>query len=344
MRKNRRPLQIPDGEVITLQDVYKSYAVGAPALNGISLHIRQGEFVFVVGDSGSGKSTLIKLLLRELKATKGEINVLGYDLNRIKQGKIPKFRRNLGIVFQDFRLLKDRNIYDNVAFAQRIIQVSSDNIKRNVPAILATVGLADKYKSRPEELSGGEQQRVALARAIVNKPLILLADEPTGNLDPHNSMEIMRLLERINNDGTTVIVVTHNLDIVNQMKKRVITMQQGIIVSDEAAPDAPRPAAHPAYQAQPAYHEQPAYQPESAYEEQPAYSDGFYEGGTGADSSAYAMEGSDDGSIYDTSAFDTASYDTASYDTAAYDTETMERLDDQYDDAYYDEGAYIDED
>ena len=348
MRKNRRPLQIPDGEVITLQDVYKSYAVGAPALNGISLHIRQGEFVFVVGDSGSGKSTLIKLLLRELNATKGEINVLGYDLNRIKQGKIPKFRRNLGIVFQDFRLLKDRNIYDNVAFAQRIIQVSSDNIKRNVPAILATVGLADKYKSRPEELSGGEQQRVALARAIVNKPLILLADEPTGNLDPHNSMEIMRLLERINNDGTTVIVVTHNLDIVNQMKKRVITMQQGIIVSDEAAPDAPRPAARPAYQAQPAYQaepaytEQPAYQPEAAYQEQPAYNDGYYEGG--ADSSAYAREGSDDGSIYDTSAFDTASYDTASYDTAAYDTETMERLDDQYDDAYYDEGAYIDED
>ena len=232
MRKNRRPLQIPDGEVITLQDVYKSYAVGAPALNGISLHIRQGEFVFVVGDSGSGKSTLIKLLLRELKATKGEINVLGYDLNRIKQGKIPKFRRNLGIVFQDFRLLKDRNIYDNVAFAQRIIQVSSDNIKRNVPAILATVGLADKYKSRPEELSGGEQQRVALARAIVNKPLILLADEPTGNLDPHNSMEIMRLLERINELGTTILVVTHEKELVNRFSKRVLAIENGRIISD----------------------------------------------------------------------------------------------------------------
>ncbi len=159
--------------------------------------------------------------------------MLGYDLNRIKRGKIPKFRRNLGIVFQDFRLLKDRNIYENVAFAQRIIQVSNSDIRRNVPAILATVGLADKYKNRPEELSGGEQQRVALARAIVNKPLILLADEPTGNLDPHNSMEIMRLLERINDAGTTVIVVTHNLEIVNQMQKRVITMQQGIIVGDD---------------------------------------------------------------------------------------------------------------
>ncbi|MCX4350212.1 MAG: cell division ATP-binding protein FtsE [Lachnospiraceae bacterium] len=219
--------------MITLNNVSKAYATGAPALNGVDLHIQRGEFVFIVGDSGSGKSTMIKLLLRELVPTSGDISVMGYDLVRIRHRKIPKFRRNLGIVFQDFRLLKDRNVYENVAFAQRIVQVSNKEIKRNVPSILATVGLAGKYKAKPRQLSGGEQQRVAIARALVNRPSILLADEPTGNLDPKNSWEIMKLLEQINENGTTVLVVTHNREIVNAMQKRVVTMKKGVIVSDE---------------------------------------------------------------------------------------------------------------
>lgn len=234
-RKKRRGRRqaIVGNEIITLENVSKAYATGAPALNGVDLHINKGEFVFIVGDSGSGKSTMIKLLLRELTPTSGNINVMGYDLVKIKHRKIPKFRRNLGIVFQDFRLLKDRNVYENVAFAQRIIQVSNKEIKRNVPSILATVGLAGKYKAKPRQLSGGEQQRVALARALVNRPTILLADEPTGNLDPKNSWEIMKLLEQINENGTTVLVVTHNREIVNSMQKRVVTMKRGVIVSDE---------------------------------------------------------------------------------------------------------------
>ncbi|MCI6629803.1 MAG: cell division ATP-binding protein FtsE [Lachnospiraceae bacterium] len=219
--------------MIVLEDVSKSYSTGAPALNGINLKIKRGEFVFVVGDSGSGKSTLIKLLLRELLPTSGSVMVNGQDVVRLKRRKIPKFRRNLGIVFQDFRLLKDRNVYENVAFAQRIVQVPTREIKKNVPAILSTVGLAGKYKAKPRQLSGGEQQRVALARALINKPSILLADEPTGNLDPKNSWEIMKLLEEINEKGTTVLVVTHNREIVNAMKKRVVTMKKGVIVSDE---------------------------------------------------------------------------------------------------------------
>ncbi len=234
-KKRRRGKKTVDlgNEIITLENVSKAYATGAPALNGVNLHINRGEFVFIVGDSGSGKSTLIKLLLRELTPTSGYINVMGYDLVKIRHRKIPKFRRNLGIVFQDFRLLKDRNVYENVAFAQRIIQVSNKEIKRNVPSILSTVGLAGKYKAKPRQLSGGEQQRVALARALINKPTILLADEPTGNLDPKNSWEIMKLLEQINENGTTVLVVTHNREIVNSMQKRVVTMKKGIIVSDE---------------------------------------------------------------------------------------------------------------
>ena len=219
--------------MVTLEHVSKSYAAGIPALNDVSLNIDEGEFVFIVGDSGSGKSTLIKLLLRELTITSGYINVMGYDLSKIRHRKIPKFRRNLGIVFQDFRLLKDRNVYENVAFAQRIIQKSNKEIKKNVPSILSVVGLAGKYKAKPRQLSGGEQQRVALARALVNQPAILLADEPTGNLDPKNSWEIMKLLEQINENGTTVIVVTHNREIVNSMQKRVVTLKKGVIVSDE---------------------------------------------------------------------------------------------------------------
>ena len=232
-RRKKTAAENRNDEIISLTNVSKAYSTGAPALKEVNLHISKGEFVFIVGDSGSGKSTLIKLLMRELTITSGEIKVMGYDLSRIKHRKIPKFRRNIGIVFQDFRLLKDRNVYENVAFAQRIIQKSNKEIRRNVPSMLAVVGLAGKYKAKPRQLSGGEQQRVALARALVNEPAILLADEPTGNLDPKNSLEIMRLLEQINEIGTTVLVVTHNKEIVNAMQKRVVTLKRGVIVSDE---------------------------------------------------------------------------------------------------------------
>ncbi|SKB58007.1 cell division transport system ATP-binding protein [Lachnospiraceae bacterium] len=219
--------------MIILEDVSKSYSTGAPALDNISLHVEKGEFVFIVGDSGSGKSTLIKLLLRELTPSSGKIIVNHTDVAKLKHSRIPKYRRGIGVVFQDFRLLKDRNVYENVAFAQRILAVPVRQIRKNVPSVLSLVGLAEKYKSKPRELSGGEQQRVALARAIINKPPILLADEPTGNLDPKNSWEIMKLLEQINKNGTTVLVVTHNREIVNAMQKRVITMKKGVIVSDQ---------------------------------------------------------------------------------------------------------------
>ena len=219
--------------MITLDSVSKSYAKGQPAVNNVSLHIEKGEFVFIVGNSGSGKSTLIKLLLKELEPTSGTIKVNGQILNKMKRWRVPKYRRGVGVVFQDFRLLKDRNVYENVAFAQRVISASNRSIKLNVPKILSLVGLAAKYRSKPSELSGGEQQRVAIARALVNEPKILLADEPTGNLDGHNAWEIMKLLEEINERGTTVLVVTHNMDIVNAMKKRVITLKKGVVVSDE---------------------------------------------------------------------------------------------------------------
>ncbi len=220
--------------MITLDGVTKSYNTkGQPAINNISLHINKGEFVFIVGNSGSGKSTLIKLLLKELDATSGSIKVNGFEVNKLRRRKIPKFRRGIGCVFQDFRLLPDRNVYENVAFAQRVIEMPNRVIKKRVPEILTLVGLAAKYKSLPDELSGGEQQRVALARALVNRPNLLLADEPTGNLDPTNSIEIMRLLEEINERGTTVLVVTHNREIVNEMKKRVITLKNGVIISDQ---------------------------------------------------------------------------------------------------------------
>ena len=230
----KRERIIEENGIIFLDNVSKSYSSGSPALNGVSLSIGRGEFVFIVGDSGSGKSTLIKLLLRELTATSGSVYVMGNDLAKLKHRQIPRFRRNLGVVFQDFRLLNDRNVYENVAFAQRIVETPVSEIRRNVPAILATVGLAGKYKAKTKQLSGGEQQRVALARALVNEPPILLADEPTGNLDPKNSWEIMKLLERINEErGTTILVVTHNREIVNEMKKRVITMKKGVVISDE---------------------------------------------------------------------------------------------------------------
>ena len=219
--------------MIKLEHVSKSYSAGIPALNDISLNIEEGEFVFIVGNSGSGKSTLIKLLLKELEPTKGVITINNRNLNAIRRKQIPKYRRNVGVVFQDFRLLKDRNVYENVAFAQKVIGTPARLIRSSVPTMLSMVGLAAKYKSYPKQLSGGEQQRVAIARALVYQPKILLADEPTGNLDNHNAWEIMKLLEEINQKGTTVVVVTHNLEIVKAMKKRVITMKKGVIISDE---------------------------------------------------------------------------------------------------------------
>lgn len=232
--KKKKKKKDSSDAVILLDKVSKSYSSGSPALDNVSLSIKKGEFVFIVGDSGSGKSTLIKLLLRELTPTSGRVVVNGYDMDRLRRRQVPKFRRNLGIVFQDFRLLNDRNVYENVAFAQRVVQTPTKEIRKNVPKALAVVGLAGKYKAKTKQLSGGEQQRVALARALVNEPPILLADEPTGNLDPKNSWEIMKLLERINEEkGTTILVVTHNREIVNAMQKRVITMKKGVIISDE---------------------------------------------------------------------------------------------------------------
>ncbi len=219
--------------MIDLMDVSKTYGKGMPALSHIDLHVDPGEFVFVVGSSGSGKSTLIKLLLREVEVTSGSIVVAGEKLEGMKHRRIARYRRRLGVVFQDFRLLKDRNVYENVAFAQRVINRPNRVIRRRVPEVLTEVGLAGKYKSLPDELSGGEQQRVAIARALVNHPDILLADEPTGNLDPKTSMEIMTLLEQIHDRGTTVLVVTHNKEIVNTMRKRVVMIQNGQIVYDE---------------------------------------------------------------------------------------------------------------
>ena len=234
-KKKTKRKAVYEENLIVLENVTKSYATGngAHALNGVNLKIKKGEFVFIVGDSGSGKSTLIKLMLRELVPTTGEIYVNGENLAKLKHRQVPVYRRNLGVVFQDFRLLKDRNVYENVAFAQRIVQTPNREIKKNVPAILSIVGLAGKYKAKPKQLSGGEQQRVAMARALINKPPILLCDEPTGNLDPKNSWEIMKLLEQINKRGTTIIVVTHNKEIVNEMQKRVITLKKGVIISDE---------------------------------------------------------------------------------------------------------------
>ena len=220
--------------MIIMEDVTKTYSSGSdvPALNGINLHIQEGEFVFIVGKSGSGKSTLIKLLLKELDPTSGKIYVNKKYLNKLTRKKLPYLRRDIGVVFQDFRLLPDRNIYENIAFAQKVVEAPTKKIKSNVLKMLSMVNLLDKYKSYPNELSGGEQQRVAIARALINSPSILLCDEPTGNLDPTNSNEIMKILDAVNKQGTTVLVVTHNMEIVQQMKKRTITMSQGKIISD----------------------------------------------------------------------------------------------------------------
>ena len=220
--------------MIKMENVSKTYAKDIVGISNVNLHVKKGEFVFVVGKSGSGKSTLMKLLLKELEPTGGRIEVNGHVMNDVKRRQLPFVRRNIGVVFQDFRLLEDRSVYDNIAFAQKVIEVPAKDIKKNVLKMLSMVGLLDKYKANPKELSGGEQQRVAIARALVNEPDVLLCDEPTGNLDVVTSEEIMKLIELANKQGTTVLVVTHNLDIVQQMKQRTITMSEGKIISDMA--------------------------------------------------------------------------------------------------------------
>ena len=219
--------------MIEISNVCKTYETGNKALRNVSITIGDGEFVFIMGRSGSGKSTLMKLLLKEVEPTSGKIVVNDMNLGKMPRHYVPKYRRRLGMVFQDFRLLRDRTVYENVAFAQRVIGVSTRRIKESVPAMLQMVGLSAKYKMFPQQLSGGEQQRVAIARALINRPEVLLADEPTGNLDGQKADEIMRLLEEINRMGTTVVVVTHSEEIVARMHKRVITMERGCVISDE---------------------------------------------------------------------------------------------------------------
>lgn len=218
--------------MINVENVSKTYENGAIAVNNVSLKIEKGEFVFIVGSSGSGKSTLIKMLLKEVEPTEGSIKINSSDITTIKRNEIPYLRRKIGVVFQDFRLLPSKTVYENVAFAMQVVEASPKAIRRSVPAILSMVGLSKKMKAYPNQLSGGEQQRVALARAIVNRPPILLADEPTGNLDPETAWEIMGLLKDINLRGTTVVIATHAKDIVDVMKQRVITLQKGVILRD----------------------------------------------------------------------------------------------------------------
>ena len=218
--------------LIELVNVYKKYKNGLEALKGVSLKIHKGEFVFIVGTSGSGKSTLMKLLLREEEATNGLVRVGDFNITSMKRKMIPYLRRSLGIVFQDFRLLQDKTIYENISFAMRIVEASPREIRRQVPMMLALVGLSRKANQYPHQLSGGEQQRVAIARALVNNPTVLLADEPTGNLDPETSQDIMNLINEINHRGTTVIVATHAREIVDSMKKRVVVIDKGRIASD----------------------------------------------------------------------------------------------------------------
>jgi cell division transport system ATP-binding protein len=220
--------------MIEMQDVYKTYPNGVIALNGISVRIKQGEFVYVVGPSGAGKSTFIKMMYREEKPTSGSIMINGVNLANIRDSRVPLLRRHIGVVFQDFKLLPKLTVYENVAFALEVIEESSKNIKRKVMEVLDLVGLKHKARFYPDELSGGEQQRVSIARSIVNAPKIVIADEPTGNLDPDTTWGIMELFEKINHRGTTIVMATHNREIVNTMKRRVIAIENGKIVRDEA--------------------------------------------------------------------------------------------------------------
>ena len=218
--------------MIRLSNVVKEYESGTTALKGISLRIEDGEFVFLVGPSGSGKSTIIKLLTGEIVPTSGQIAVNGFSLTNIAERQIPLLRRSVGVIFQDFRLIEKKTVYENLSFAMRAVGSSPREIKKRIPYVLELVGLEEKTDRYPNELSGGEQQRVAIARALINNPSTIIADEPTGNLDPARSLEIMRLLERINQLGTTMVVVTHERDLVNQFKKRVVMLEQGVITSD----------------------------------------------------------------------------------------------------------------
>ena len=218
--------------MIVFDNVVKTYDTGTEALRGVSMEIQDGEFVFLVGPSGSGKSTIIKLITGELHPTSGCVEVNGYHLEKIKKREIPFLRRTVGVVFQDFRLIPNKTVYENVAFAMRVIGAREKEIRKRVPYILELVGLEDKGRRHPGELSGGEQQRVAIARALINNPSMIIADEPTGNLDPERSFEIMLLLEEINNLGTTVLVVTHEKELVEQFTKRVIAIDGGLVVSD----------------------------------------------------------------------------------------------------------------
>lgn len=219
--------------MIEMQDVYKTYPNGVIALNGISVRIKQGEFVYVVGPSGAGKSTFIKMMYREEKPTSGKIMINGVNLANIKDSKVPLLRRNIGIVFQDFKLIPKLTVYENVAFALEVIEESPKNIRKRVMEVLDLVRLKHKARFYPDELSGGEQQRVSIARSIVNNPAIVIADEPTGNLDPDTSWEIMDIFERINDRGTTIVMATHNREIVNTIRKRVIAIERGKIARDE---------------------------------------------------------------------------------------------------------------
>ena len=218
--------------MIEFTNVTKSYSVGTKALKGVSMQIEDGEFAFLVGPSGSGKSTIIKLITGELKPTSGTVHVNGYSLERIRKREIPYMRRTVGVVFQDFRLIENKTVYDNVAFAMRVIGAREREIRERVPYVLELVGLETKSRRHPGELSGGEQQRLAIARALVNNPSTIIADEPTGNLDPARSLEIMSLLQEINNLGTTMLVVTHERDLVERFPKRVIVIDNGLVVSD----------------------------------------------------------------------------------------------------------------
>ena len=220
--------------MVRLIDVYKEYDNGTKALKGVNLRIDDGEFVFLVGPSGSGKSTVIKLITGEIGATEGRLMVNGYNLNNIAVRQIPYMRRTLGIIFQDFRLIEKKTVYENLSFVMRAIGASNREVKRRIPYVLQLVGLEDKENAYPGQLSGGEQQRVAIARALVNNPSMIIADEPTGNLDPQRSLEIMMLLERINELGTTVLVVTHEMGLVQRFAKRVVTIEDGLVTSDKA--------------------------------------------------------------------------------------------------------------
>ena len=220
--------------MVRLIDVYKEYDNGTKALKGVNLRIDDGEFVFLVGPSGSGKSTVIKLITGEIGATEGRLMVNGYNLNNIANRQIPYMRRTLGIIFQDFRLIEKKTVYENLSFVMRAIGASNREVKRRIPYVLQLVGLENKENAYPGQLSGGEQQRVAIARALVNNPSMIIADEPTGNLDPQRSLEIMSLLERINELGTTVLVVTHELELVRRFAKRVVTIEDGLVTSDKA--------------------------------------------------------------------------------------------------------------